>query len=443
MNEVRSASGAINFLREPCLHDPDVNTNQTVINFLGDWAPMSGRSRQIWKPSVDYLPPQLSQYFLTSQLNIANLETTLSLHSSLPRSKHNRFKAPPTSLNFLKDNNISVVGLANNHTMDFGVSGLQETRQHLNSYSISSIGAGISLEDIYRPYLFEDSNLKLAIINVADGQLGSERLNSGIGVADFNSFRTIDLIRQSKSKKFFTVVFVHAGVEFLPYPAPFIQEQYRNYVEQGADLVIGHHPHVIQGTELFRDKPIFFSLGHFDLFRPSGRQPETIGLLLSLRFNAFQLTQIDAIPFQISYTKIKFLNEPEFAELRNFFNGISENLYKRDFLERFWQIYAHSRAPIIDIRKGLKIFPRNPDKSINYFRTILSSSNSFFLFTKYSQRKCPRDLEIDNILNLYRSIRVLKFSERTFLKIAQFLSSLRIFLTQRLKRIRRSFMSDC
>ena len=443
MNKVRTASGTVNFLREPCPHEPDVNTNETVINFLGDWAPMSGRSRQIWKPSVDYLPPQLSQYFLTSQLNIANLETTLSLHSSLPRSKHNRFKAPPTSLNFLKDNNISVVGLANNHTMDFGVSGLKETRQHLNSCSISSIGAGICLEDIYRPYSFEDSNLKLAIINVADGQAGSERLNSGTGVADFNSFRTIDLIRQSKIKNFFTVVFVHAGVEFLPYPAPFIQEQYRSYVEQGADLVIGHHPHVIQGMELFRDKPIFFSIGHFDLFRPSGRQQENIGLLLSLRFNEFQLTQIDAIPFQISYTKIKFLNEAEFVDLHNFFNEISEGLYKKDFLDRFWRIYAHSRAPIIDIRKGLKTFQSNPDKSIKYFRTILSSWNSFFLFTQYNQRKCQRDPEIDNILNLYRSKRALKLSEWTFLEVAHLISTLRIFLTQRLKRIRRSFISDC
>ena len=443
MNKVRTASGTVNFLREPCSHEPDVNTNETVINFLGDWAPMSGRSRQIWKPSVDYLPPQLSQYFLTSQLNIANLETKLSLHSSLPRSKHNRFKAPPTSLNFLKDNNISVVGLANNHTMDFGVSGLLETKQHLKSYSISSIGAGICLEDIYRPYLFEDSNLKLAIINVADGQVGSERLNSGIGVADFNSFRTIDLIRQSKSQNYFTVVFVHAGVEFLPYPAPFIQEQYRSYVEQGADLVIGHHPHVIQGMELFRDKPIFFSIGHFDLFRPSGRQQENIGLLLSLRFNEFQLTQIDAIPFQISYTKIKFLNEAEFVDLHNFFNEISEGLYKKDFLDRFWRIYAHSRAPIIGIRKGLKTFQSNPDKSIKYFRTILSSWNSFFLFTHCNQRKCQRDPEIDNILNLYRSKRALKLSERAFLEGAHLISTLRIFLTQRLKRIRRSFISDC
>ena len=140
--------------------------------------------------------------------------------------------------------------------MDFGISGLQETGQHLNSYSISSIGAGICLEDIYRPYLFEDSNLKLAVINVADGQIGSERLNSGIGVADFNSFRTIDLIRQFASNSDFPVqVFensrlgIGGNCNFLVKKA---KGQYVKFLFQDdilnlhPEIILNHQKHVVE-----------------------------------------------------------------------------------------------------------------------------------------------------------------------------------------------------
>jgi poly-gamma-glutamate synthesis protein (capsule biosynthesis protein) len=112
--------------------------------------------------------------------------------------------------------------------MDYFEVGLEETLDHLDTYSLGHAGAGFDRDKIYQPYRFEKNAEKISILCVADGEMGNERFNNGVGTADVTSFRVVDQIRKSKAEGYFTVVFVHAGVEFLPYPPPFIQDMYRN-----------------------------------------------------------------------------------------------------------------------------------------------------------------------------------------------------------------------
>lgn len=180
--------------------------------------------------------------------------------------KEYTFRVDPGYISVLSDLSVDIVTLANNHMLDFGRSPLTETLHTLDQAGIAHVGAGENLEEAKALKTFEINGKTV-------GFLGASRV---IPVASWNAssgssgvFTTYDAsalveeIEKAEESCDFTVVYVHWGIEKNNQPEEYQKTLARQYIDAGADAVIGAHPHVLQGIEYYQGKPIFYSLGNF------------------------------------------------------------------------------------------------------------------------------------------------------------------------------------
>lgn len=156
------------------------------------------------------------------------------------------------------------VSLANNHTMDYGPQGLSDTIEYLSARGVLGIGAGLSYPDMYLPAILETEGIRVALFCWAEAQYGCCRnAEQGSGYAWMMNPITYGLIQEYKNTCDYVILFVHAGLEDVEFPIIEWREQYRAYIDYGADLVVANHPHAIQGKETYKGKAIYYSLGNF------------------------------------------------------------------------------------------------------------------------------------------------------------------------------------
>ena len=161
----------------------------------------------------------------------------------------------------------NVAVLANNHVMDFGVEGLDTTMLQCRKARIAVVGAGLNQDEAFAPLDIGSCRL----ISVAEHEFGAaDKDKAGIAAVD-RPVEIYSLIKRGRETGKFVVVIAHGGTELIPVPPPYLRQRYKLWIEYGADLIIGNHPHVVQGCELYKGKSIFYSLGNFVFFNDSFR----------------------------------------------------------------------------------------------------------------------------------------------------------------------------
>jgi capsule synthesis protein PGA_cap len=171
----------------------------------------------------------------------------------------------PLGVKALTNAGIGAVCLANNHIMDYGREGLFETIKILESENIAYFGAGDSKEEGCAERYVEIKGKRIALLGKSSVVVSSPCYATGQspGVAQFDLDETKKAIKDCKSRADFTVVVLHWGVEHYNYPTPNQRREARELIEAGADLIIGHHPHVLQGIERIEKGLVCYSLGNF------------------------------------------------------------------------------------------------------------------------------------------------------------------------------------
>ena len=159
---------------------------------------------------------------------------------------------------------VGVVTLANNHTFDALEGGFHATRALLERLGVAWFGAGDSLEEAARPAILEARGVRLAFLGAVDHRSGPSRLATpgGPGVAPMDLARLAADIARLRREVDHVVVSLHWGEERLPIPSPDQVREAHSLVRAGASLILGHHPHVVQGLEVFEGVPIAYSLGN-------------------------------------------------------------------------------------------------------------------------------------------------------------------------------------
>lgn len=182
---------------------------------------------------------------------------------------------------FLERKLFNLYSIANNHILDFGKDGLEETIKELRN-TCKILGAGLTYNDIYKPLVSEINHVKIAFIACAESQFGCVKYanTADYGYAWVFSDLIPKLIQDLKNKVDFVVVLPHAGLEMENFPLPEWRRCYKNFIEYGADLVIASHPHVIQPKEIYQGKAIYYSLGNllFNSDHKDERWSRSIGL---------------------------------------------------------------------------------------------------------------------------------------------------------------------
>ena len=273
--------------------------------FTGDVLLDRGVREQIEKKGISYLFEDVAPLFQQSDAVIINLECPVTDIVS-PINKKYIFRADPIWLPELKKSGITHAALANNHSMDQGRKGLEETNNQLTNNGIQAIGYGRNQEEACRPVFLKKNGIEVAIYNSVTLPLENwVCLDDAPGVCQMSVndlAENIHLLKKAKPACYIIVV-LHWGMEFQQTPTWMQRKDGRHLIDAGADAIIGHHPHVIQPEEIYQGKPIFYSLGNFVFDQ---RMPETCnGLIIELLFSKDSM-QIKKHPVKIENSKPVF-----------------------------------------------------------------------------------------------------------------------------------------
>ncbi len=200
--------------------------------------------------------------FQESDLSIVNLENPVTIRGTIVPKPFN-FRMQPRFLGSLKKAGISVVNLANNHIFDYGREGLEDTFRHLDLAGIRHIGAGNNSTEAHTPHILTKGHQTVAAFGYyAGGEApGAGKNTAGVAVRDIRlASRDIKVAREEGAT--YIVVILHWGTEKADTPSAAQRWFAHSLIDAGADAVIGHHPHVLQGIERYKSGVIVYSLGN-------------------------------------------------------------------------------------------------------------------------------------------------------------------------------------
>lgn len=227
--------------------------------------------------SFERIVARIAPYTRGADLTIPNVETAFGLGGVAHPSKPFVFISPPASVAALRAIGADVALLANNHTYDFFQDGMQSTLDALRSHGIATVGGGLDEQEAYRPVVVEARGTTMGLANfcglricgvrTGDGDLPDEppyqdALGDRGGVAKLSADALRSSITALRTKTDRVTVVLHSGNEYVAEPTPGQVSAAHKAIELGADLVVGHHPHVLQPFEAKNGKLIAYSLGN-------------------------------------------------------------------------------------------------------------------------------------------------------------------------------------
>ena len=176
------------------------------------------------------------------------------------------FCGPTSGGRSLRQANITVVSTANNHAYDYGLSGLRETIESLRTAGVCFTGISEDSTGAYPPAVVDLVTMRVGFVAYTQFVNGSAGWEGHISI--FDERRAKREIGELRRQVDLIVASFHGGKEYVDRPGPTTLRQMRSLIDAGADLVIGHHPHYVQGIELYKGKLIFYSLGNFVFYQP-------------------------------------------------------------------------------------------------------------------------------------------------------------------------------
>ncbi len=254
------------------------------VGFTGDFCPWLRVEKQFkantWNPLFESVLP----FFVENDLNVLDLECPLTTINTEIKKTGPHIKAHPDTAAILNHLNCDLVATANNHFKDYGWEGMQETYKALEKHDIGWLGSGENLEAASKTYFWKKEDTHIAFINIAENEW-TTTFGSEPGCHPIDLANVFNQIQEAKKQADFVVIIAHGGHEHYELPSPRMKKWYRFFVDAGANAVIGHHTHIISGYEVYKEAPIFYSLGNFCFDWEGMRNlPWNKGMLVRLGF---------------------------------------------------------------------------------------------------------------------------------------------------------------
>lgn len=239
-------------------------------------------------------------------------------------------KCSPEYVPLAKANNNTIAALANNHAFDYGISGMEDTVKYLKDAGITPIGAGESEDEAHAAVTQEINGRKVTVLNYMDSnnfaEYSYEVMPYANGSAPGYSAYDSDDAREQISKNNdsdIIIAYMHFGNEYSTSPNSDQEKIAHELIDYGADVVIGAHPHVPQGIEMYNGKPIFYSLGNF-IFDQSN---ENTHVAYFVQINLVNSTgECTVYPIYISNYLPQYMTSGDGESLLNNLNPLTDDL---------------------------------------------------------------------------------------------------------------------
>ncbi|MEX2190705.1 MAG: CapA family protein [Bacteroidota bacterium] len=293
----------------PLIHAQEAEPARLRFLALGDINLGRSVGQMLLKDSIDYPFLFAGPVFRGYDIVFANLESQITDQGG--ETQHPRdpyiFAAPPQAAQALQQGGISVVSTANNHAFDYGSRGLRETVDFLEQANVRFTGTSKDSVGMFNPALIRRNGITVGFVAYTEfvNQKGAWQGRISLYHAG-RAKKEIAVLRESAD---FIVASYHGGVEYVDRPPKHTLAQMRQLIDAGADVVIGHHPHVPQGIEQYKGKWIFHSLGNF-VFLQTQREWTQKSFAVAIELAADSRTgRID----QITLLPVLASNQPNFA----------------------------------------------------------------------------------------------------------------------------------
>lgn len=254
----------------------------------------------------DYPFVHVREFFKDSHIVFGNLEGPLTTGGQAERDKQFVFRSPPAKVvPALKAAGFNLFSLANNHTLDYGHEGLRHTIAALDEAGIAYAGAGENLAQARRPAIITAEGRKVAVLAYSmtlPENFFAGPANPGTAFGHENHVRA-DVARARKEADIVLVSF-HWGQEGKTELREYQTRLGRAAIDAGAAAVLGHHPHILQGIERYKDGVILYSLGNF-VFGSYSKTAKT-SVIAQLSFEGKRLTSLQLIPVNVYNPEVNF-----------------------------------------------------------------------------------------------------------------------------------------
>ena len=254
-------------VEEPDLHDYDFTCAFAGdINLADNWNTMEFYEQQE-NGIYDCIDPQLIQEMQQADLTCVNLEFCLSDRGEPMAGKKYTFRAKPERAEILKELGVDLANLANNHIYDYGTDAFLDTLSILDENGIAHAGAGANAAEAEEPFYTEIEGHTVAVVSATRAE--KYILTPEAGEETPGVFRCYDMtnvlqkVREAKERADIVIAYIHWGTEYSENLETAQTEGARALVDAGADVVLGAHPHCLQGMEFYEGKPILYSLGNY------------------------------------------------------------------------------------------------------------------------------------------------------------------------------------
>lgn len=270
-------------IKNKVIEEPKIEILMTGDIMLG----RSVMSRCLKLNDYNYPFLKVTEVLKKADLTVSNLENPITQNCPIINGGFT-FCAKKEMLDGLEFAGIDVVSLANNHTMNYGENGLKQTKEFLTEKNIDYFGV---------------NNLVIKEIKgIKFGFLGFDYVNKNPKESDF------ELIRNSKKEVDILIVMPHWGIEYKARSNNNQQEIAKKIVDNGADVIVGSHPHWPQEIGYINEKPVIYSLGNF-VFDQSWSEETKKGLVVRLNYKGKKLEKIDSLPIYM-----KNLAQPDWVK---------------------------------------------------------------------------------------------------------------------------------
>lgn len=260
-----------------------------------------------------------------ADITMVNQEFPFSLRGNPMENKQYTFRVNPEKISAFKEMGIDLVSLANNHALDYGTDALLDSMQTLTEAGITYVGVGATLEEAKITRYVECRGKNIAVLSASRvipvTEWGATSTRPGM-FTTYDPAALIEEIKKAKEVSDYVVVYVHWGIERKEYPENYQRVMGKQFIDAGADLVIGSHPHVLQGFEYYNNKLIVYSLGNF-IF--SQTIPQTA--FLSVEVDEHNNAKVKATGCETVNGKTMELSGEKEKKLYEYLSSISENAY--------------------------------------------------------------------------------------------------------------------